>query len=145
MKKENGLSTLPQHKCSAPFGLIGLLLLLLLSASCASNLAASSTVTTSPTYMTRDVATCFYDFTEVYEKRIHRVLSSAPGASDVRRIGTGGRDSSKLICYELQYEKSLDELGAWLKENLRTSQVLPFRLVQKGDNRLEAWFHGGFE
>lgn len=93
----------------------------------------------------RDMAACFYDFTDVYVKRIYNVLTRTPGASNVRRLWSERDDPTRCICYELVYDRPLEELGAWLRKELPTSGVVPFRLVPKENNRLEIYFDGGFK
>ena len=90
-----------------------------------------------------DVSTCFYDFTEVYKKRIYSVLKSAPGAHYVTKVDEYCKGD--CLCYELEYEGSMESLETWLKDNLRTNKVLEFKLKRKGDRRLEAYFQGGFD
>lgn len=93
----------------------------------------------------RDTDVCFYKYTEVYEKRIYPVLSRAPGVLDIRRNQTLCEDGSRCLCYELGYQGTPESLEAYLRQNLRTSEVVPFRLVPKVEGRLEVYFHGGFE
>ncbi len=90
-----------------------------------------------------DVSTCFYDFTDVYKKRIFSVLKSAPGAHYVTRVDDYCKGD--CLCYELEYDGSIESLETWLTDNLRTNKVLEFKLVRKGNRRLEAYFQGGFD
>ena len=111
------------------------LLLLLMSGACA----------TTPRPYPNDFSACFYDFTEVYTKRIHDVLTLAPQVSEVKRIWSGCEESRNCLCYELYYEGSIDDLSSWLRQELPFSEVIPFRIEYKGNNRLEIYFHGGFD
>lgn len=112
------------------FALFFLFSLLLLNAGCAHH---------------RNVATCFYDSNEVLEKRIPSVLSSAPGVRGIRHLWSESDSDRKCLCYEVQYRGNIDDLASWIHSNLRTSSVVPFRLVPKGDDRLEAYFDAGFD
>ncbi len=87
---------------------------------------------------------CFQEFTEVLEKRIYPVLNQAPGVSEIRRIDPLCEDLPGCVCYKVWYRGPIEELEAYLTRRLRTSQVLPFRMVQSGDNCLELRFDGGF-
>jgi len=88
---------------------------------------------------------CFYEFTEVFEKRIYPVLTNAPGVTEIRRADELCDSLSGCLCYELLYQAPLEELSAWLRRHLRTSEVLAFWLVPKGDGRLDVYFDGGFK
>jgi hypothetical protein len=88
---------------------------------------------------------CFYEFTEVFEKRIYPVLTNAPGVTEIKRADHLCDTLSGCLCYELYYQASLEDISAWLRQNLRTSQVLAFWLVPKGDGRLDVYFDGGFK
>lgn len=112
--------------------------LLCMAGGCASTPSASRT---DP----RDFSACFYDFTDVYVKRIYGVLTQAPGASNVHRIWPETEDPDRSICYELIYDRPVEELETWLRKELPTSKVVPFRLESKGDSRLEVYFDGGFK
>ena len=114
--------------------LLPVALLVLLCGACA----------TMPPPVPRDVATCFYDFTDVIEKRIYGVLQDAPGAQAVRRLWDACDDAA-CLCYEVVYTRPIDELAAWLREELPPTKVVPFRLVPVSDTRLEVVFKGGFE
>lgn len=92
----------------------------------------------------RDFSACFYDFTEVYPERIYRVLISAPGARDVHRIWTACENPEKCICYALVYDWPVEELESWIRKELPVSKAVPFRVVPKGDHRMEVYFDGGF-
>jgi hypothetical protein len=78
-------------------------------------------------------------------KRIHGVLTRAPGASNVHRIWPENDEPDRCICYTLVYDRPMEELEAWLRKELPTSNVVPFRLKPVGDNRLEVTFDGGFK
>ncbi len=56
---------------------------------------------------------------------------------------------SVCMCFELTRDASgsgsMEELMTWLRQRLRTSRVLPFRMIPKSDNLLEVRFHSGFE
>ena len=88
---------------------------------------------------------CFYEFTEVFKKRIYPVLANAPGVSEIKRINEVCDSLSGCLCYELLYNAPLEVLCDWLSQHLRTSQVLAFWLVPKGDDRLDVYFDGGFK
>jgi len=88
---------------------------------------------------------CFYEFTSVFEKRIYPVLTNAPGVTEIRRADELCDSASGCLCYELWYQGSLEEISVWLRQHLRTSEVLAFRLAPKGDNRLNVYFDGGFK
>jgi hypothetical protein len=92
-----------------------------------------------------DLDLCFYEFTSVFEKRIYPVLTNAPGVTDIRRADELCDNASGCLCYELWYQGSLEEISTWLRQRLRTSEVLTFRLAPKGDNRLNVYFDGGFK
>jgi hypothetical protein len=102
----------------------------------------STVVRTVPS---RDLDVCFFEFTSVFEKRIFPVLTSAPGVTEIRRADELCDNTQGCICYELWYRGSVEELSAWLRQHLRTSEVVPFRLVRKGDGRLNVYFDGGFK
>ncbi len=93
----------------------------------------------------RNVATCFYDSSEVLEKRIPSVLSSAPGVKVINHLWSESVSDRTCLCYEVQYNGDIDNLASWIRSKLRTSSVVPFRLVPKGNNRLEAYFDAGFD
>ena len=87
---------------------------------------------------------CFYEFTEVFEKRIYPVLAGAPGVTHIRRADDLCPTGQRCLCYGLYYEGTEAEISAWLHAHLRTSEVLAFRLAPKGDGRLNVYFDGGF-
>jgi hypothetical protein len=87
---------------------------------------------------------CFYEFTEVFEKRIYSVLAGAPGVTQIRRADDLCDSGQRCLCYELQHEGTEAEISAWLHAHLRTSEVLAFRLAPKGGGRLNVYFDGGF-
>ena len=93
----------------------------------------------------RHLDVCFYEFTEVFEKRIYPVLTNAPGVTEIRRADELCDSLSGRLCYELLYHAPLEELSAWLRQHLRTSEVLAFWLVPEGDGRLDVYFDGGFK
>jgi len=92
-----------------------------------------------------DLDLCFYEFTSVFEKRIYPVLTNAPGVTEIRRADELCDSASGCLCYELWYQGSLEEISVWLRQHLRTSEVLAFRLAPKGDGRLNVYFDGGFK
>ena len=92
-----------------------------------------------------DLDLCFYEFTSVFEKRIYPVLTNAPGVTEIRLADELCNTASGCLCYELWYEGSVEEISVWLRQRLRTSEVLTFRLAPKGDNRLNVYFDGGFK
>ena len=93
----------------------------------------------------RDMSACFYDFTDIYVKRIYSVLTRAPGVSSIKRLWPGCEDPRQCLCYELRYDGPMEGLESWIRRELPTSQVVPFRLVPKGKDRLEVYFDGGFK
>jgi len=93
----------------------------------------------------RDMGVCFYEFTTVFQKRIYPVLSRAPGVTGIRRADELCSDAKGCICYELCYSGSVEDLSSWLHKNLRTSEVLPFRLALGGGGRVNVYFDGGFK
>ena len=93
----------------------------------------------------RGLDICFYQFTSVFEKRIYPVLTRTPGVTEIRRADELCDGSSGCLCYELCYRGSLGEISAWLRQHLRTSDVLAFRLAPKGNGRLNVYFDGGFK
>ena len=123
-----------------------IILLFLFSAmasSCASNAASSPLKKGYTGAVSGDITTCFYRFTDVYKKRIYGVLSGAPGVKNITR--TDHQCEGDCICYEMDYNGKIERLEDWIKEKLRTSKSLEFRLNKISENRLEAWFQGGFE
>jgi len=109
------------------------------SASSASDGAA--VIRTGPA---SDLGVCFYAFTSVFEKRIYPVLNRAPGVTGIRRADELCVGARSCLCYELRYEGSIEDLSSWLQKNLRTSEVLAFRLAPGGEGRLNVYFDGGF-
>jgi hypothetical protein len=93
----------------------------------------------------RDMGVCFYEFTTVFQKRIYPVLSRAPGVTGIRRADELCSEAKGCICYELCYSGSVEDLSSWLHKNLRTSEVLPFRLALGGGGRVNVYFDGGFK
>jgi hypothetical protein len=92
----------------------------------------------------RDVSACFYDFTDIYVKRIHTVLTRAPGVNSVQRLPYKGEEPEQCLCYQLLYSGNMEELKSWLINELPTSTAVPFRIVPTGNRRLEVYFDGGF-
>jgi hypothetical protein len=123
-----------------PTTLVFLSTLLFVTGGC-----ATTPSTPPPGPDSRDLSACFYDFTDVYVKRIHGVLTRAPGASNVHRIRPQNDEPERCICYALIYDRPMEELDAWLRKELPTSNVVPFRLKPVGENRLEVYFDGGFK
>lgn len=93
----------------------------------------------------RDLDVCFHEFTSVFEKRIYPVLTRVPGVTQIRRADELCGGAKGCLCYELWYQGSIEELSSWLHKNLRTSEVLTFRLVSQGEGRLNVYFDGGFK
>lgn len=93
----------------------------------------------------KDLDVCFYEFTEVLERRIYPTLRNAPGVTGFRRADKLCDRNKGCVCYTLRYEGSSEELTAWLRHHLRTSQVLAFRIVPKNEGRLDLYFDGGFK
>jgi hypothetical protein len=92
-----------------------------------------------------DVDICFLDFTDVFQKRIFPVLRDAPSVTRVERLYDRCQDGARCICYALDYTGPREDLEAWLKNNLKTSQVLAFKLISRGENRIDVVFDAGFE
>ena len=92
-----------------------------------------------------DMDVCFYKFTEVYEKRIYPVLSAAPGVTDIRQFDELCDQDKSCHCYELVYKGNQETLSTYLRENLRISNVVPFKIKTVGEDRLQVLFHAGFE
>ncbi len=97
-----------------------------------------------PPVYAEDLDVCFYDFTEVFEKRIYPVLNNAPNVKSVRRLYDACEGSS-CLCYALSYTGPREALESHIREKLRTNKVLSFRMVSKGPNRLDVLFNAGFE
>ncbi len=91
-----------------------------------------------------DMEVCFYDFTEVFEKRIYPVLNDAPTVTSVQRT-YDSCDGPSCLCYALSYTGSRENLEAYIREKLRTNKVLAFRMISRGPNRLDVLFDGGFK
>ncbi len=88
------------------------------------------------------VTVSFFNYTDVYIPRIYQVLASAPGVRDLRRLWS----SDAALSYSLDYAGRLEPLEAWLREKLRTSVVVPFRIsTDVGANQLNVYFDAGFE
>ncbi len=108
-----------------------------------------SACATAPPDRGEDVDVCFYDFTEVFDKRIYPVLKEAPGVAGVRKKYGVCDANSECACYELTRDasgsNSMEDLMSWLRHHLRTSRVLPFRMTPKTDNLLEVRFNAGFD
>lgn len=92
-----------------------------------------------------DLDVCFYEFTEVLERRITPTLRNAPGVTGLRRADGLCDRNIGCVCYTLHHEGSSEELTAWLRHHLRTSQVLSFRLLPGNEGRLDLYFDGGFK
>ena len=86
---------------------------------------------------------CFYNFTKVYEKRIHPVLYQAPGVSFVSKSWGLCNEKLACACYELAYNGSVEELIVWLQNRLKLTAPLEFETRLISDNHLELWFNGG--
>ena len=91
-----------------------------------------------------DINLCFYDFTEVLENRIYPVLNQAPGVTWLRRADELCDLDSDCLCYEIWYSGTQEDISAWLRQYLRTSKSVDFRLISNGPGRLEVHFDGGF-
>ncbi len=90
-----------------------------------------------------DVTVSFYDYTEVFIPRIYRVLVTAPGVTRVRRLWDGPSYLSYSVAYRGQ---ALEPLEQWLRRELRTSLVVPFRLLTDDrERRIEVHFDAGFD
>ncbi|MCP4689091.1 MAG: hypothetical protein GY859_13640 [Desulfobacterales bacterium] len=104
---------------------------------------------TAPPNRGEEVDVCFYNFTEVFEKRIYPTLKETPGVADVREAYGACDARSVCVCYELTRSTSdsgsMEELMTWLRRRLRTSRVLPFRMTPISDNLLEVRFNAGFD
>lgn len=92
-----------------------------------------------------DINLCFYDFTEVLANRIYPVLNQAPGVTWLRRADELCERDSDCLCYEIWYNGSREDISAWLRQYLRTSKSVNFRLTSNGPGRLEVHFDGGFK
>ena len=93
----------------------------------------------------RDMEVCFYQFPEVYEKRIYSVLNEAQGVTDIRPANDLCSQEGSCLCYVLAYQGTRQMLRHYLQKNLRTSNALTYKIKPKGKGRLEVHFHGGFE
>ena len=91
-----------------------------------------------------DMDVCFYEFTEVFEKRIYPVLTDAPNVTGVQRL-YDLCDGPRCVCYAVQYTGPREDLEAYLRQNLRTNKALAFRMIPRGANRLDVMFDGGFD
>ena len=91
-----------------------------------------------------DINLCFYDFTETLRDRIYPVLNQAPGVTWLRRADELCDRDSDCLCYEIWYSGTREDISAWLKQYLRTSKSVNFRLVSNGPGRIEVHFDGGF-
>ncbi len=89
------------------------------------------------------VTISFYDYTEVFIPRIYRVLITAPGVSNVQRLWEG----PSSLSYSLEYHgAALEPLEDWLRRELRTSLVVPFRIHSDDTTRhMEVRFDAGFD
>lgn len=94
--------------------------------------------------LSNDISLCFYDFTETLAARIYPVLNEAPGVTWLRRADELCDHDSDCLCYEIWYDGSEEEISAWLRNYLRTSKSLDFRIQSYGPGRLEVHFDGGF-
>ena len=94
---------------------------------------------------TTDINLCFYDFTEVLANRIYPVLNQAPGVTWLRRADELCDRDSNCLCYELWYNGTREDISAWLRQYLRTSKSVNFRLTSNGPGRIEVHFDGGFK
>jgi hypothetical protein len=92
-----------------------------------------------------DIDACFYDFTDVLQKRIYGVLKSCPEVFHIERKWSECYAGSGCICYELLYTSPMEELEAYLRKHLRTSPAVPYRLEPISNHRIEVYFDGGFE
>jgi len=91
-----------------------------------------------------DLNICFYDFTEVLSNRIYPVLNRAPGVTWIRRADELCERDSDCLCYELWYNGTREDISAWLRQYLKTSDSVNFRLSSNGPGRIEVHFDGGF-
>ncbi|MCD6292654.1 MAG: hypothetical protein J7M09_04255 [Deltaproteobacteria bacterium] len=91
-----------------------------------------------------DINLCFYDFTETLRDRIYPVLNQAPGVTWLRRADELCDRDSDCLCYEIWYTGTREDMSAWLKQYLRTSKSVNFRLTSNGPGRIEVHFDGGF-
>ena len=92
-----------------------------------------------------DLNLCFYDFTETLRDRIYPVLNQAPGVTWLRRADELCDLDSDCLCYEIWYNGTREDMSAWLKQYLRTSKSVNFRLTSNGPGRIEVHFDGGFK
>ncbi len=127
------------------------LLILLIASSCV--MATGSGCATAPgqVYATplpvyEEAATaCFYDFTDVYVKRIYPVLDSAPGMLDLRRADQACYGEPSCVCYALMLSGPLEDLESWVYRELPTSKAVPFKSTRAGGSRIEFRHQGGFD
>ena len=93
----------------------------------------------------RGLTTCFLDFTDVYQDRIYQVLKSAPGVDRIERLWSGSCEKTdNCLCYRLEYSGPIEELTAWLKQNLPLNKTMPFHFVYPNAHHLEVVFDAGF-
>lgn len=89
-----------------------------------------------------EVTVSFYDYTEVFIPRIYRVLAAAPGVTDLNRLWSG----PSSLSYSLAYSGRLENLEDWLRRELRTSLVVPFRISTSDVlRRIDIYFDAGFD
>ena len=93
----------------------------------------------------RIVSTCFYDSSEVVEKRIPLIISGADGVKGIRRLWTECKAGDRCLCYEVKYKGDINEYVSYIQDRLRRSSVRSFRLEPKGDDRLEVYFDWEFK
>ena len=117
---------------------------LAMAAGCAT--APGQVYTPPPPPVDGESATaCFYDFPDVYVKRIYPVLDSAPGLLDLRRADQACYGESSCICYDLLLSYPLEDLESWVYRELRTSKAVPFQSMRTGSRRIEFRHQGGFD
>ncbi len=89
----------------------------------------------------RILSTCFYDCSDVVERRIPIILSDAPGVKKIKRLWTDCESEKKCVCYESLYKGDINDLASWVQNKIRNTSVRSFRLEPKGDDRLEVHFN----
>ena len=142
---------IPAKKAANTSGARRELLILLISASCVLAMVsgcatAPGHVYTPPPPVQGETATaCFYDFPDVYAKRIYPVLNSAPGLFDLRRADHACYGEPSCVCYALVLSGPLEDLESWVYRELPTSKAVPFRSMWTGNQRIEFRHQGGFD
>ena len=93
----------------------------------------------------RIVSTCFYDSSEILEKRISLIISGADGVKGIKRLWTECKANDECLCYEVKYKGDINDFISYVQDRLQKSSVHSFRMEPKGDDRLEVYFDLEFE